>query len=333
MNFKTLTIITGTCLLFACNSEKKQQQAQDTAISATSATTAPAAPTTTAFDINAVPISDKPLGAFPYFGLPENYMNFSKHEVVDYDVAYFWVKDHYEKPEGKIFYNRITAKEGKPYSDLELAKNLNDVITGAGGVKVSEMKIPSDSTKNVPENNSLKYMHGYGFVGSQVTTVYLIRRADRNIWVQLTPTDDGNSAALMILETKPFKASASLIKADEMKKELDTKGHIALYINFDTDKATIKAESQPIIDEIKKLVAGNNGLKVRIEGHTDNSGDAAHNKKLSEDRANAVKTALSGKGIAADRLQAKGLGADKPIADNNTEEGKAKNRRVEIVKV
>lgn len=137
----------------------------------------------------------------------------------------------------------------------------------------------------------------------------------------------------MILETKPFKATAALIKADEMKQELDAKGHIALYINFDTDKAGIKPDSQPVIDEIQKLLTSNTSLKVTIEGHTDNSGDAAHNKKLSEDRANAVKTALTGKGIAADRLSAKGLGADKPIADNNTEDGRAKNRRVEIVKV
>lgn len=95
-------------------------------------------------------------------------------------------KDHYEKPEGKIFYNRITAKAGKTYSDLELAKNLDEVVTGVGGVKVSEMKIPADSVKNVPANNGLKYMDGYGFVSSQVTTVYLLRRADRNIWLQLT---------------------------------------------------------------------------------------------------------------------------------------------------
>ena len=335
MKFNFLTIGAIACLFMACNSEKKQQNGGDSAVSAQANASAPAASTTTAskFDINTVPISDKPLGAFPYFSLPENYINFSKNDMVDYDVAYFWAKDHFEKPEGKIFFNRITAKTGKSYSDLELSRNLDELIKAVGGVKISEMKIPVDSSYHVPENNGLKYMNGYGFMANAVTTTYLIRRADRNIWVQLTPGDDAVSAGWMILETKPFKVTATLIKADEMKKELDAKGHIALYINFDTDKASIKSDSQPVIDEIQKLLTSNNGLKVAIEGHTDNSGVAAHNKKLSEERANAVKNALIGKGIAANRLQAKGLGADQPIADNGTEDGKAKNRRVEIVKL
>lgn len=339
MRLKSLTIAVSATVLFACNSSQKQHNTEDSTAAPQANSAAPeAAPAAApaagpAFDINAIPVSDKPLGAFPYFNLPEGYKNYSNNKIADFDMALYWVKDHFERPEGKIFYNRITAKEGKSYSDLELARNLEELITGIGGVKVSEVKVQGDSAYAIPQNNKLKYMDGYGFIGNAVTTTYLVRRADRNIWIQLTPTDDGSSAGWMILETKPFKATASLIKAEEIKNELDTKGHIALYINFDTDKATIKSESQPAIDEIQKLLAANNGLKVAIEGHTDNSGDAAHNKKLSEERANAVKAALTAKGIDAARIQAKGLGADKPIADNNSEEGKAKNRRVEIVKI
>lgn len=335
MNLRTLTICAAVSLLFACNSQKKQAPAEDsTATAKTGDVTPEAAPAAAkTFDINAIAVSDKPLGAFPYFNLPEGYENFSKNNITDFDVIYCWVKDHFERPEGKVFYNSIKAKDGKSYSDVELIRNLDEVITGVGGVKVSEGKIPNDSFSVIPSNNQLKYRDGYGFLSSAVTTTYLIRRADRNIWVQTTPGDDAVSAGWIIVETKPFKATASLIKADEMKKELDSKGHIALYINFDTDKASIKSESQPVIDEIHKLMADNAGLKVSIEGHTDNSGAPAHNKQLSEDRANSVKSALTGKGIDATRIQAKGLGADKPIADNNSEEGKTKNRRVEIVKI
>ncbi|MDR6568136.1 hypothetical protein [Chitinophaga ginsengisegetis] len=229
MYLRTLTIAASASVLFACNSSKKQSNTEDSTASpqvtgTTQATTAPPADTKT-FDITAIPVSDKPLGAFPYFSLPDGYQNFSNNKVSDFDVAFFWVKDHFERPEGKIFYNRVTAKEGKSYSDLELARNLEEVITGVGGVKVSEAKVPGDSSAVIPENNKLKYMQGYGFLGNAVTTTFLIRRADRNIWVQLTPTDDGASAGWMILETIPFKATASLIKADEIKKELDTKGH------------------------------------------------------------------------------------------------------------
>ncbi|SIO54334.1 OmpA family protein [Chitinophaga niabensis] len=338
MYLRILTIAASATVLLACNSGKKGNTTDSTNTTTTTENTTPAAPEAATpvakgFDLNAIPVSDKPLGAFPYFELPEGYYNFNKNKIADYDVAYFWVKDHFEKPEGKIFYDYIRAKEGKSYSDLELTKNLDAVITGAGGVKVSEMKVPQDSASVIPENNRLKYMTGYGFIANAVTTTYLIRRADKNIWVQFTPSDDGSSICWMVLETKALKITASLTKAEEMKSELDSKGHIALYINFDTDKANIKAESQPTIDEIQKLLSTNAGLKVAIEGHTDNSGTAARNKKLSEERAQAVKAALTAKGIDAGRLTAKGIGQDKPIADNASEEGKAKNRRVEIVKI
>lgn len=335
MKIKALTLLLITCMIVACNSNKKQNDVTDTT---DSLVTPPATETTSGpssakkFDINSIPISDKSLGAFPYFNLPDNYEDTSKNTIADYDVAYFWVKDHFEKPEGKIFYSRIKAKEGKSYSDLEVARNLDELIKSVDGVKISEMKVPADSSHTIPDNNRVKYMNGYGFMANAITTTYLIRRADRNIWIQLTPYDDAVSAGWMVLETKPFKMTASLIKADAIKKELDTKGHIALYINFDTDKATIKTESAPIIDEIQKLLTANPNLRIAIEGHTDNSGDAAHNKKLSEQRANAVKAALTSKGIDSSRLQTKGWGSDKPIVENTSEENKAKNRRVEIVK-
>jgi len=87
------------------------------------------------------------------------------------------------------------------------------------------------------------------------------------------------------------------------------------------------------VDEIVKLMQGEPGLKLRVEGHTDATGDAAHNRKLSQARAESVVQAITAKHIAGDRLSAVGKGPDQPLADNTTEEGKAKNRRVELVRV
>lgn len=321
-------------LVISCNSGgKKDQRGTEKDSIPAAEETVPTAAKSKVFDINAYPVSEKELGAFPYFNLPEGYYNYNKNKIVDYDRGYFWVGDHFEKPEGKIFYDYVRAKEGKSYSDLELAKNISEIIAEAGGVKITEGKIPQDSIATIPQDNSLKYKDGYGFLGFQPTTTYLIRRADRNIWIQHTPTDDGSSIGWMILETKPFKTTASLIKADVMKQELDKKGHIALYVNFDTDKATIKPDSKPVIDEIQKLLTSDSKLKIRIEGHTDNSGSASHNLKLSEERAQSVKSALVAGGINGARLESKGLGQTAPIEDNGTEDGKTKNRRVEIVKL
>lgn len=105
-----------------------------------------------------------------------------------------------------------------------------------------------------------------------------------------------------------------------------------MYINFDTDKAQIKAESGPVVAEVLKLLQANPGLRLAVQGHTDNTSTPAHNQQLSEARAQSVVASLTQAGIAASRLQAAGFGQSKPLAENTTEAGKAQNRRVELVK-
>ncbi len=101
-------------------------------------------------------------------------------------------------------------------------------------------------------------------------------------------------------------------------------------INFDFDKSNIKSESYPILDEVTEYLKANPKVKMEVQGHTDSKGKAAYNLKLSDRRAAAVKTYLVGKGIAANRLETKGYGLTKPIAPNDTEENRARNRRVEF---
>jgi outer membrane protein OmpA-like peptidoglycan-associated protein len=110
-------------------------------------------------------------------------------------------------------------------------------------------------------------------------------------------------------------------------------GKVAIYgIYFDTAKAVIKPESEPSLKEIAKMLQTDPKLKVYIVGHTDNVGTFDSNMKLSKDRADAVVKALAGKyNIGATRLQAGGVGPLSPAASNLTEEGRAKNRRVELV--
>lgn len=120
--------------------------------------------------------------------------------------------------------------------------------------------------------------------------------------------------------------------SETMEEELNKSGFVALYINFETGKADIKPESQTLIDQVVEMLRADEQLRLSIEGHTDNVGTAAFNKTLSENRAKSVMNAIIAKGIDKSRLSARGWGQEKPIADNTTEEGRAKNRRVEIVK-
>ncbi len=114
---------------------------------------------------------------------------------------------------------------------------------------------------------------------------------------------------------------------------LTTDGKIITYaITFDIGKANIKPESMTEINRIAQLMKDNGDLKFEVQGHTDNTGTVAGNQKLSEQRAQAIVNKLVEMGIAANRLSAKGMGQSAPLADNSTDEGRAKNRRVEFVK-
>ncbi len=107
---------------------------------------------------------------------------------------------------------------------------------------------------------------------------------------------------------------------------------MALYINFDTGKWELKPDGVASVREIVALMKADPALKLAVEGHTDNVGTPAANKTLSANRANAVMRAVVAGGIAASRLTAAGFGQERPVADNRSEEGRAKNRRVELVK-
>jgi len=104
-------------------------------------------------------------------------------------------------------------------------------------------------------------------------------------------------------------------------------------INFDIDKATLRPESMGTLNQIKSILTDNPDLRFEIDGHTDNTGNAAHNLVLSQQRADAVKARLVTMGITSARLTTKGFGDTKPISDNGTPEGKANNRRVEFIRI
>lgn len=137
-----------------------------------------------------------------------------------------------------------------------------------------------------------------------------------------------------VTETKPLQNTLTVVKAEEMNLDLAKTGRVALYgILFDHDKTEIKPESKLALAEIAKLLQQSPGLKLLVVGHTDNQGELQYNQDLSRRRAEAVVKALGATyGIAAERLSAYGVGMLAPTASNDSEEGRAKNRRVELVK-
>jgi outer membrane protein OmpA-like peptidoglycan-associated protein len=120
---------------------------------------------------------------------------------------------------------------------------------------------------------------------------------------------------------------------EQLANELSTSGRTRVYgILFDTNSATIRPESKPALDDIIAVLQSHNDWSMVIEGHTDATGGEAHNRQLSEARAQSVRSYLVNAGIAAERLTTQGFGATKPVAPNETELGRAQNRRVELAK-
>ncbi len=162
--------------------------------------------------------------------------------------------------------------------------------------------------------------------------VFSVPRKDGGItWAKLIVASADYT--LEIIDEKPLVPVLSF-GAEELKKALDSEGRIAVYgLNFAVDSDRLQLGAEKVLAEVVKLMTLYPDLKIEIQGHTDNTGAAQHNLDLSSRRAETVKKFMVLYSIESSRLVSKGFGMTKPIESNDTEEGRAKNRRVELVKI
>jgi outer membrane protein OmpA-like peptidoglycan-associated protein len=208
----------------------------------------------------------------------------------------YWVITYYPQPELK----------SKP-SEIQILRNFENAVKRLGGKVVFLNKDESKET-------------------------FLLKKDGKEVWLEVWAEFTGKYGFTIV--QKEAMAQDIVANADAFLNDIRTTGHAAVYgIYFDTGKSDIKAESEQAIGEIAKLLKSDAGLKVHVVGHTDNVGGLEINMKLSQSRADAVVQALvRTRGITASRLKSFGAGPFAPVASNDTEEGRAKNRRVELVK-
>ena len=146
------------------------------------------------------------------------------------------------------------------------------------------------------------------------------------------PMDTDGDGVLDYLDKCPQVPGSKANKGcPEVKREIRKLLQKAMQgIEFESGKALIKKKSFPLLDQIAQTFIENADYRIEIQGHTDNTGKAEVNKKLSQQRADAVMKYLISKGVAQERLTAVGYGQEMPVADNSTKEGRQKNRRVEF---
>ena len=212
--------------------------------------------------------------------------------------------------EGRKYDFRYNLMENRPMpSALQIVRNYQNAARSAGG------QILFDTT--------------------ELTTIRL-NKDGKQVWfaVQTSNEPSGMFITMVVVEKQAMQQDVT-IDAKAMARDLGETGRVAIYgILFDTGKSELKPESGPALVEIAKLLKESPALKVYIVGHTDMVADLATNVKLSQSRAQSVMNALvSQHGIASARLIAYGDGPYAPVASNKTEEGRAKNRRVELVEI
>jgi len=226
--------------------------------------------------------------------------------------------DRYEFPigpdktqavEGHHFYVDYYANDGiKMPSSLQIVRNYTNAIKAIGG----------------------KLVYEYEDGGRYYVTLKVVK-GNSEVWAFVEGSGSGMYKVNVI--EKQLMNQDVVANAESLAGSINETGKAAVYgIYFDTGKSEIKPESEPSISEIAKLLKADPNLKLYVVGHTDNVGTFNSNIKLSQDRASAVVSALVSKhGIATARLTPFGAGPTAPVASNRSEEGRAKNRRVELV--
>ncbi|AOK61149.1 OmpA family protein [Burkholderia ubonensis] len=244
--------------------------------------------------------------------------------------------------EGKV--TRISYSIGAGRSTLEIERNYLDALQKGGfqiQFRCTAEQCGGDFQSLVINSGRMRQAGGgdANFGGKHRTILAKLPRPSGDAYVFLHIMDDSasNKRALVyeeVVEVKPMQTGqVKVMDSSALQKGLAATGKVALYgIYFDTDKAQVKPESKPQLDEMAKLLTGNPALKVYIVGHTDNQGAFARNADLSQKRAEAVAQALATTyRIAPARLVAKGVASLSPVASNGDDAGRAQNRRVELV--
>lgn len=241
------------------------------------------------------------LSRMPNFHISEyKDSEFNSHRFIGNDKKTVSIEGHKYYLEYKL--NKGAAEPG----ELKIRRNIQDALKKIGGKVIFDDNFSKNST-------------------------IVLQKEGKETWLAVSSYN--NMYRITIVEKEAMKQEV-VADAAAMGNDINTTGHVAVYgLYFDTGKSEVKPESEAALAEIAKLLKNNGALKIYVVGHTDNVGVFDSNMKLSKARADAVTKALSAKhGINAARLKPYGVASLAPVASNGTADGKAKNRRVELVK-
>jgi OmpA-OmpF porin, OOP family len=295
------------------------------------------------FDINKLALVYTEIGAFPYISPPDGFYVYGGmrgepakngySDFSDFSKLIMYTGEKFFDAEGKVARLHIEQYDTKSdFNQYKFDKSLDNYLENIGAVRIYKGKISNEQLNalNLEDKSTvLKYIIGDPWNDSPVRH-YVLNHVSGKIMFQVW----SNSAQAMIgvVELEGFKQSIKPPSASDIQKDIESTGKAVLHINFDTNKATLKPDGDLVINEIVKVLQANPNLKIAVNGYTDNQGSDDQNLRLSQYRASAVVSAIVLSGISESRLTFEGFGSKSPIGDNLNEEGRAMNRRVELVK-
>lgn len=298
------------------------------AAASSSAATAPAA-----FNPASVAESTVTLPAFPLFKDLEGLENVEdpKQSNLNFDRDYFLAGGAPIPVEGKVFRGKYNLTRDRPYSSIEFRRNYEMAVAQLGGTKISGT-LSTDAGRRSLTGTSPEPT-GYCFTFTcEEADFYLIRQGGKEWWIAVGTGAFPLHGFVTVVEKQVMAKSYSFMDAGALKSALDANGRVPVYVEFDVDRASLRPSARPAVDEIAKLMQQNPALKVSIEGHTDDTGTPARNQPLSLARAETVRAELIAAGIEPARMKTAGFGSTRPLAKGVSEDDRARNRRVELVK-
>lgn len=329
-----LPLLALTLVVAGCSRDTSEAARAAPAASAPApAADAPAAEADTGFRVSDYPVSTVSLGPFPHIALPDGYRA-DEAQMVELDTAPMWTGEEFQWIEGRVHQAAIFAGPDHAFSQLEIDGYIRNALERIGAVQVARYeRIPVHEAAEHGLTDALRtrYRAGLGHFYAAPGETWLARRADGDLWVYFSTSE--RSAHWIIARSARYDPTIRLLSGVELKRLIDADGKAIIHVNFASGDGVVSEDSMPQIEQVALLLRNDPGLRLLIEGHTDDTGSVERNEALSLARADAVRDALRSHAVDAARLEVAGQGASRPVADNGDADGRARNRRVELVRL
>lgn len=225
-----------------------------------------------------------------------------------------------QEVEGRV-YKTFYIHQGD-VSALQVMRNYETALRTAGFTTVVTGRVASLPSMEYARDGAL--FGAFKMMQGDQAAMYVNILIDPNV---------GEPVSRVVIVEPERMQQVYAVDASSLYAGLNAEGRVAVYgINFETARSAVTPDSETVLTQVRQLLQSHPDLRLKIEGHTDNVGAAAANRTLSQQRAEAVRAWLVRNGIAESRLTIEGLGDTRPVAANDTEDGRSRNRRVELVR-